>query len=99
MYFRISKNVEKMYFRISKNVEKIKKTKKRKKVLHFVEGSDIFVLSGTGSTFFTRKVYNIFKENKITNFDPKNVMDFVIVDSFEKDLRAYKFKNSEAYNW
>ena len=63
------------------------------------DGSDIFVLSGTGSTFFTRKVYNIFKENKITNFDPKNVMDFVIVDSFEKDLRAYKFKNSEAYNW
>lgn len=63
------------------------------------DGCDMFLFSGTSALFITRRVYNIFKKNKITNFAPENVMDFIMDNSYEEFLRAYKFKNSEAYNW
>ena len=63
------------------------------------DGSDMFLLSGTGFFFYTRKVYDIFKKNKISNIGYENVMDFIVEPDLEKSFRIKKFKNRECYNW
>ena len=63
------------------------------------DGSDMFLLSGTAFHFYTKKVYEIFKKNKISNILYQNVMDFIIDDYFEESFRNYEFKKRESYNW
>lgn len=63
------------------------------------DGSDMFLLSGTAYHFCTRKVYDIFKKNKISNIVYENVMDHIVKEDTEELFRTNSFKNKECYNW
>jgi hypothetical protein len=66
------------------------------------DGSDMFLLSGTGFFFYTRKVYDIFKKNKVSNVNynkHKNVMNYIVKPDLEESFRTKELKNREFYNW
>ena len=63
------------------------------------DGSDIFLLSGTGWSFITKRVYSLFKKHKITNIRYEKVTDHLITDfNREKYYINKDFKNSKYYN-
>ena len=63
------------------------------------DGSDIFLLSGTGWNFITKRVYSLFKKQKITNITYEKVTDHLITDfKTEKNYINKSFKNSKYYN-
>ena len=64
------------------------------------DGSDIFLLAGTGFMFMHKKVFSLFKENKITNCEYINITDFVITDESNEECFINKsFKQNIRYNW
>lgn len=63
------------------------------------DGSDIFLLAGTGHMFMHKKVFSLFKKNKITNCEYINITDFVITDSTEECFINKSFKQNIRYNW
>lgn len=63
------------------------------------DGSDMFLLSGTAFHFYTKKVYEIFKKNKISNILYQNVMDYIVKEDSEEFFRSNDLKGRECYNW
>ena len=63
------------------------------------DGSDMFLLSGTYWRFINKKVYSIFKKNKVSNIKFYNLADFILEESLEKDFTNKVFKQSESYYW
>ncbi len=63
------------------------------------DGSDMFLLSGTYWRFINKKVYSIFKKNKVSNIKFDNLADFILEEFLEKDFTNKVFKQSESYYW
>lgn len=64
------------------------------------DSSDIFILSGTGYSFMSKKVYSIFKKAKVSNIEYIKVSEYVIMgEDIEESLINKKFKKDESYNW
>ena len=64
------------------------------------DGSDMFLLSGTGFNFINKKVYSLFKKHKVTNIQYEKVTDYLIRDFRTEEYFINKsYKNSKFYNW